>query len=648
MDHVRRDRARGQCGGQTFTDPATDIAGRGTSSTGINYPLPTPGSTTLQLQEMSTADNNHDRDILATTPAMRISGQELAEALGGIDSNFISTDPGAGSHFFVPTPGSIMLQSQDMSTTGNNADGDHPAPSEALFPLDQIDDPNGVLIALLLGYPNCAGARSNSFVPTPGSTVLQSQGMITASNNADGDHPASSQEPQLRDLIHDLLNPNVSFWVPNNAPSHHHVDREYLRNEVLDFERSLQGSTPTPIDHPNPVIPSDATNAILGDDASQSDGGMLTQDKPQNGRGNSRNLHSPKPERHSRSRGISNTRTPSPKKYSLPAGWADKYGPADWAERIQEDPPFAPRPEQLYEEIDPPHDKLGAFYQNLGRDKDRSDTDKAVVSYHSDTGDDRSMTYGTTSAGEGGNRHAACGGVAELTERGGRPGPSSEKSGQARQVSISPLICQLDSRRSEEDDSDVGGRDGLHSDNLGHLSHDVSEVRMSAAARKGVNKSKSPLKNESEAEHLNVMVMNSVARLYQVTSEAKEKVAKAVAAASGAGNNAATDKANNDAATYSALKELRSARLLEVEWAAMAGRAVATSVLDGLVSPVMLQHSVRDAARMYQHDGDWVLMVLEMFASYVASKVGRPNFDVDEILWLVDEEVGWMKDEEDE
>ncbi|KAJ1553853.1 hypothetical protein HK405_006716, partial [Cladochytrium tenue] len=262
------------------------------------------------------------------------------------------------------------------------------------------------------------------------------------------------------------------------------------------------------------------------------------------------------------------------------------------------------------------------------------------------SGGNGGRTHGMTSVGHSGDRHAVGGGVAGPVDRDGKPGPSSTTAGQGRQRSTSPLLRWFGGRRGEEGHSDDRGRHhhrhGLPSDHVGRLSHQLSELQMSSPVGGG---HKGGHKHECEAEHLNIMLMNSVTRLYQVSAAAKEKAAKAVAAASGAANNAAADKANNDAATYSALKELRSARLLEVEWAAMAGRAVATSVLDGLVSLVLLQHSVRDAARRYQHDGDWVLMVLEMFANHVASAVGRPEFAVDKILRLTAEEVERMKNE---
>ncbi|KAJ1549434.1 hypothetical protein HK405_003425 [Cladochytrium tenue] len=66
------------CRGQPFTDPASNVVVRGISSTENNSSVQTPSPTTLQLQ--------------------------------------------------------------DMHTDGNNADGDHLAPSEAPLPLDQIDD----------------------------------------------------------------------------------------------------------------------------------------------------------------------------------------------------------------------------------------------------------------------------------------------------------------------------------------------------------------------------------------------------------------------------------------------------------------------------------------------------------------------------
>ncbi|KAJ1548341.1 hypothetical protein HK405_003606 [Cladochytrium tenue] len=347
------------------------------------------------------------------------------------------------------------------------------------------------------------------------------------------------------------------------------------------------------------------------------------------------------------------------------------------------------RPELLFQPSDLPRDKLGAFYQNLGRDNDLNDADDSSVPYYSDTeadshhrghdyphskkptadGADRTSllgpaglrvpyfgprtggnggrTHGTTSAGEGSYGHAT---------GGGKPGPSLATAGQGRQASISPVPRRLGGHRGEEGDSDHG---------LPSLSHHLSKMQMGSPVGGGrryrghtykgghEHENKSAFLYDREAEHLNSMLKKSVARLSKASWTAKAKAAKAnaakaVAVATGAASNAAANKANNDTATYAVLKELRSARLLEVEWAAKAGRAVATSVLDGHVGPILLQQSVRDAARMYRHDGGRVPMVLEMFASHVASAVDWPEFAVDKILQLADEEVGLMMDEENE
>ncbi|KAJ1555706.1 hypothetical protein HK405_014327 [Cladochytrium tenue] len=484
-----------------------------------------------------------------------------------------------------------------------------------------------------------ANGASTQGIPTQESEAMA----ITGANNPLGMHPSTVEE------------------VLNGVEEH---NRTHSAVAAAHYDSSQLPMSEAPIGPSNLTIPTDAMETGLGNNASETD---LKDDESV--------------------------------KSSLPAGWADKYGPSDWAERVKKDPPFAPWPELLYEPTGPPHDKLSAFNQNLGRDKDHSDADDTVLPYHSDTeaigdkhahrrgydyphskkpigdGADRTSllgpasvrtpdfgpssgsksgrTHGATSVGYSGSRHAARGDITGLTDRSHWSSPSSATSVHVLRTSMQPLKSRLVGRRGEEGYGRSRWRRGhnLHPGDVRHISHQLSEMhlighRRAAAVGKGVNMRKSTFLFEREAEHLNFMLMNSVTRLSQVTSVAMAKVAQAVAAATAA-NNAATDKVNNDAAAYAALKELRSARLLEVEWAEMAGRAVATSVLDGLVSPVMLQQSVRNAARMYQHDGGRVPMVLKMFANHVASVVGQPEFAVDEILRLANEEMERMGDDEE-